>query len=613
MNKARSPIVSYAIVFGLIASALVTSLSLKKIIEPNFFLPFIAVTLVSSWFFGRNAGLLATVLSTVVIDYFFIPPLNSIGNLSWTETARLLTFIFTALLVTFLVDELRYSKVRLTATLTSIGDAVLVTDATGRVTFLNPVAEAMLGCQSEEARHQPLADILNLVDEITNEGVGPLLKRILSDGTSLQSANHKKLTSRHGHSIFVEESAAPIRDQNGKISGSIFILRDITARRQVQDQVNQSQKMAAVGRLAGGVAGDFNNLLTVVTGYSEMMRSEMPPSNPLRRFADEIYSAAERAAGLTRQLLAFTRGQNAHLRILELPPLLLSMETMLKRLMGDRIAVTIMPATGSVKIKADAAQIEQLIVNLAMNSRDAMPNGGNFTIEALTTEFKAGDTGARPGMPPGEYVMLVVSDTGTGMDAESRAHVFEPFFTTKSRSKASGLGLSIVYGIVQQSQGYINVYSEAGNGTIFEIFFPRQKEEASAVLRSDRSRSPRGTETILVADDEDGVRKLIHAVLATNGYTVLETSDGKEALATFEANNGRIDMVVTDIVMPNMSGIELGDKLTGLRPGLKILYVSGYRDPPAGPVELERERQFLNKPFTPDALLTRVREVLDAR
>lgn len=610
MPTQRSPVVTYAIVCGLIAWALVTSLILKQIIEPNFFLPFVTVTLVSSWFFGRNAGLLATALSTAVIDFFFVPPLFSLAIGSWTEAARLMTFVMTSLLVTFLVAELRYSKVRLTATLTSIGDAVLVTDSAGRVTFLNPVAEAMLGCQLSEARKQPLNKVLALKDDTTGEPVETPLNVLLKDGSSYQSNTHKMLTSRHGHSISVEESAAPIRDQDGKISGAIFVLRDITARRQVQDQLNQSQKMAAVGRLAGGVAGDFNNLLTVITGYSEMLRSEMAESNPLRRFAEEILSAAERAAGLTRQLLAFSRGQNAHARIVDLQPLLAGMETMLKRLMGDQISVVVMPGSATGKIKADPAQLEQVIVNLAMNSRDAMPNGGRFVVEALDIEIKAGQTGARPGMEPGDYVLLAVSDTGIGMDSETRGHLFEPFFSTKNRGKDSGLGLSIVYAIVQQARGHVNVYSEPNSGTIFEIFFPRQKENASAALRTTRSRGPRGTETILVADDEDGVRRLIHAVLATNGYKVLETRDGREALAAFEANTGRIDMVVTDVVMPNMTGLELGDKLAEISPNLKVLYVSGYRDSPPG---TDRERIFLHKPFTPDALLTRVREVLDNR
>jgi two-component system cell cycle sensor histidine kinase/response regulator CckA len=612
MPTQRSPVVTYAIMSGLIAWALVTSLILRKTIEPNFFLPFLTVTLVSSWFFGRNAGLLVTALGTAVIDFFFIPPTYSFVIRNWSEASNLLTYVVTALLVTFLVDELRYSKVRLTAALTSMADAVFVTDRLGRVTFLNPVAEAMIGYLRKEARNQPLADVLVLRDEASGETVDVLLKKILGDGTPFQSNSHKVLTSRHGHTIFVEESAAPIRDQNGKITGSIFVLRDITARRQVQDQVSQSQKMAAVGRLAGGVAGDFNNLLTVITGYSEMLRSEMAAENPLRRFAEEIYSAAERAAGLTRQLLAFSRGQNAQARVMDPQPMIAGMETMLKRLMGDQITVVIMPSSGLGKIKADSAQLEQAIVNLAMNSRDAMPNGGRFVIEVMNTEVKEGQSNGCPGLEPGEYVMLAVSDTGHGMDAETRGHLFEPFFTTKNRGQGSGLGLSIVYGIVQQAKGHINFYSELNAGTIFELFFPRQKEGAGAVIPA-RPQRPRGTETILVADDEDGVRKLIHAVLATHGYTVVETRDGREALAAYEANPAVIDLVVTDVVMPNMTGIELGDKLAVVNPKLKVLYVSGYRDAHTGNAEQERERLFLQKPFTPAALLIRVREILDAR
>ncbi len=289
------------------------------------------------------------------------------------------------------------------------------------------------------------------------------------------------------------------------------------------------------------------------------------------------------------------------------------METMLHRLMGDKISVTILPAAGLGKIRADPSQMEQVIVNLAMNSRDAMPNGGRFVIEAFNSDIKPNQTGTRAGVEPGEYVMLAVSDSGTGMDSETRDHVFEPFFTTKSQGQASGLGLSIVYGIVQQAKGHINLYSEPGNGTIFELLFPRQKDDTGQILRTARSRSPRGSETILVADDEDGVRKLIHAVLAAHGYTVIETRDGREALSAYEANAARVDMVVTDVVMPNMTGIDLGDKLAALRPGIKVLYVSGFRDAPTAPADTERERQFLHKPFTPDALLTRVREMLDTR
>ncbi len=611
MHESKNRVLNYAVVCGLTACALLASLFLKRIIEPNFFLPFTAVVLVSSWFYGRWAGLLSTVLSTVVVDFCFMNPEYVFGFTSWTDAGRLITFIFSALLVTFLVDELRRSKLELAATLSSIGDAVVVVNRSGNVEFLNPVAEAMLGVSIAEARNQPLASVLTLTDEQTNTPSETPIAEILKDGISFQASTHKLLTSKHGHTISIEESAAPIRTEKGLISGAIFVFRDITSRRQVQDQVTQSQKMDAVARLAGGVAGDFNNLLTVMTGYSEMLRSEMSAGNPLRNFAEEILSAAERAAGLTRQLLAFSRGQNAQAKVTDLNQALANMETMLKRLAGEKIEVIFMPGSGIGKVRVDTAQLEQAIVNLAMNSRDAMPKGGRFTIETVDAEITVDQAATRPGVKPGHYVMIAVSDTGVGMDAETRAHVFEPFFTTKTRGKGSGLGLSIVYGFVQQSHGSVNVYSQPGNGTIFEIYLPKEKDPGMMPLPSTGARQKRGSETILIADDEDGVRRLVHAVLATNGYTVLETRDGREALSTYEANSSKIDMIVTDIMMPNMNGLELGDRLHSLSPRTKVLYISGYRDAPVGSAP-QRDRMFLHKPFTPDALLTKVREILDA-
>lgn len=611
MRSTRGKPLSYVIVCALTACALVLSLVLKRFIEPNFFLPFTGVAVVSSWFYGRWAGLLATILGTMALDLFFMSPQYVFGFTSWTGAARLLTFVLSALLVTFLVDALRCSKLELAATLSSIGDAVVVIDCAANVVFLNPIAEAMLGVPLPDARKKPLSQVLHLADEQTGKPSETRIQEILNEGTTFQAATHKILTSKHGHTVSIEESAAPIRTEDGSVSGAILIFRDITTRRQVQDQVTQSQKMDAVGRLAGGVAGDFNNLLTVITGYSEMLRSELSAGNPMRRFAEEILAAAERAAGLTRQLLAFSRGQTGQAKLVDLNPLLANMETMLRRLVGEKIDVVFMPGPGIGKVKVDAAQLEQAIVNLAMNSRDAMPKGGKFAIETMDAEISAEQAAKRPGMEPGSYVMIAVSDTGTGMDAETRAHLFEPFFTTKSRGKGSGLGLSIVYGIVQQSRGTINVYSERGSGTIFEIYLPREKDTGLLPLPTAPAGKKRGSETILIADDEDAVRRLVHAVLATNGYTVMETKDGREALASFEANRAAIDMVLTDVVMPNMNGLELGDRLYSLSPKTKILYISGYRDSAIGTADQVRERIFLHKPFTPDALLTKVREILD--
>jgi two-component system, cell cycle sensor histidine kinase and response regulator CckA len=284
---------------------------------------------------------------------------------------------------------------------------------------------------------------------------------------------------------------------------------------------------------------------------------------------------------------------------------------MLHRLLGENIDLAVVPSNGSGRIRADAAQIELMILNLAMNSRDAMPDGGKFVIELSELEIEDTALEQRPGIPAGSFIMIAVSDTGIGMDAETRTHLFEPFFTTKTEGKATGLGLSIVYGIVQQTHGHINVFSQPGTGTIMEIYLPRDKSSVPSIMRPIAPRKSKGTETILIADDEDGVRKLVHAVLATNGYNVLEASDGKEALGIFEQHRSQISLVVTDIVMPQMTGLELGERLNALDPQLRILYISGYRDSPIGASGDDRDRSFLHKPFTPDALLSRVRDLLD--
>jgi CheY-like chemotaxis protein len=296
---------------------------------------------------------------------------------------------------------------------------------------------------------------------------------------------------------------------------------------------------------------------------------------------------------------------------MDLNATLSSMDTMLRRLLGEKIELVSIPCPGVQRIKADPGQIEQVIVNLAMNSRDAMPDGGKFMIETSAVELSA-DTHGRPdSLPAGPYVLLTVSDTGIGMDASTLSRLFEPFFTTKGQGKSTGLGLSIVYGIVKQSGGDIGVYSQPGAGTIFEIYLPKSKEYEAGVRRTPRG--PRGTETILVADDDDGVRKLVHAVLATSGYTVVEAIDGKEALGVYSADPGKFEMILTDVVMPNMNGFELGNRIAEMTPAKKVLYMSGFRDTPLAGVEQERERLFLHKPFTPDVLLAKVREVLDAR
>jgi len=370
--------------------------------------------------------------------------------------------------------------------------------------------------------------------------------------------------------------------------------------------------MEAVGRLAGGVAGDFNNLLTVITGYSELLRTELATANPLHRFAEEILYAAERAAALTRQLLAFSRGQAAQPKPLDLNGLISGMEPMLRRLLGHNNELIVLADPHLGNINADSTQLEQVIMNMATNARDAMPNGGKLVLETANVDLEDPIASKKIGLPQGAYVMLAVSDTGVGMDAEVRSRLFEPFFTTKEQGKGSGLGLSTVYGIIRQSGGQITVYSQVGCGTIFEVYLPRMQEPATAQSRAIMV-PPMGSETVLLVDDEEGVRKLVCAVLQSSGYSVIEASSGQSALAAFEKNAHKIDLVLTDVVMPQMDGFELVQRLVEKSPDVKILFMSGYRDSPIGNSTTNPNRPFLHKPFTPDVLLARVREILDTR
>jgi PAS domain S-box-containing protein len=523
---------------------------------------------------------------------------------------RYLACLVLAVVVLYLIGCLRQIETRWAATLRSIGDGVIVIDRNGCIRFLNPAAEEMTGWTLRESRARRLDEILKLEGGNDGNPIDPVVKSLLEEGKVFRAARPAQLTSRDGHQVWVEESGAPVRDRRERVIGAILLFRDVTARREMQNQMNQSQRMEAVGRLASGVAGDFNDLLTVMTGFSEMLRMDLEAGDHRRRFADEIYAAADRAATLTRQLTALGQKRPGPFKVLDMSAVILSMEMLLRRLLGPGIELIIVPGNG--KVRADAAQLEQVVVNLAMNSRDAMPNGGKFVIEIASMDIDERQNSKWPGLKPGSYVALAVSDTGTGMDAETRAHLFEPFFTTKTRGKGTGLGLSIVYGIIQQSGGYISVYSQLGAGTIFEIFLPRHRGTAEIVLPPLPNRARRGTETILIAEDEDGVRKLVYSVLATNGYKVLEAQDGAEALAIYESNQSRISLVVTDVIMPNMSGDELGERLKLLNPGLRVLYMSGHQDHALDDSSTGAPApSFLHKPFTPDVLLTKVRELLD--
>jgi CheY-like chemotaxis protein len=372
--------------------------------------------------------------------------------------------------------------------------------------------------------------------------------------------------------------------------------------------------MEAVGRLAGGVAHDFNNLLTVIKGYSELMLEQTTPGGPLRAEVEEVKKAADRAASLTRQLLAFSRQQVLAPRILDLNAAVGNMEQMLRRLLGEDIELSTALGEKLGQVKADPGQVEQVIMNLAVNSRDAMSRGGKLTIETGNAVLDESYMREHGGVKPGRYVMLAVSDTGTGMDEETRSRIFEPFFTTKEMGKGTGLGLSTVYGIVKQSEGYIWVYSEARRGTTFKVYLPRVDESAedSQKLAAAAGTGDRGTETILLVEDEDGVRALVKQVLSRQGYTVIETRHAKEALEEYERRAGPIPLLLTDVVLPQMSGRELAERLKAAHPEIKVLYMSGYTDDAVlRHGVIGQETAFLQKPFTTASLARKVREVLD--
>jgi two-component system, cell cycle sensor histidine kinase and response regulator CckA len=384
--------------------------------------------------------------------------------------------------------------------------------------------------------------------------------------------------------------------------------------RETEAQLRQAQKMEAVGRLAGGVAHDFNNLLTVIRGYSELLLGRLGPTDAMRKDMEEIKKAADRASGLTRQLLAFSRRQFIAAKVVDLNALVANMDGMLRRLIGEDIVelcAELDSSTGA--IKADPGQVEQVIMNLVVNARDAMPTGGRLTIETRNVTIGKAVHLDAVGVAPGSYVLLVVRDNGHGMDAETQSHLFEPFFTTKEKGKGTGLGLTTVYGIVKQNGGSITVESAPGRGTSFRVYFPRVEQEVSGLTGAVKAIDPvRGRETILLVEDEPAVRGLVHETLRLHGYTVLEARHGIEALLTSAKYVGPIHLLLTDVVMPQMSGPEVAEKLLTVRPGIKVLYMSGYPDHPVfDQGGVSRETGFLPKPFSPHVMAQKVREVLD--
>jgi len=487
--------------------------------------------------------------------------------------------------------------------------SVVITDPQGRIEYVNP--------RFSEATGYTLADVRgeNPYTRIPDGDKDPAradLRRALRDGDEWRGELHSLRPD--GRLVRELGSFSPIRDAQGRITGFVGLLEDVTEKRRseqalaaTQQQLIHSQKMEAVGRLAGGVAHDFNNLLNVIVGYAELLARSLPQGDTRRARIDQILLAAMRAGTLTRRLLAFSRNQVLQPRVIDPNAAVVETEQMLRRLIGEDVELAIQLGEGLGSVRVDPGQLEHVLLNLAVNARDAMPRGGVITLATA-----AADLAGTASSPPGRYVVLSVRDTGTGMDEETRARIFEPFFTTKPTGEGTGLGLATVYGIVEQSGGFIRVESEPGRGTTFRVYLPRVDGSPEPAPRPSSQRPRlRGRETVLVVEDQDSLREMIREALQLLGYRVLAAPNGEAALDLARGHGGPLDLLITDIVMPRMGGGELASRLLAQRPGLRVLYMSGHANETVTRHGAFEPRVLLEKPFSTETLSLRVRDVLD--
>ena len=501
---------------------------------------------------------------------------------------------------------LRESEERYRTLVEGVRDVIFALSPEGTITSLNPAFETITGWRRDEWVGRPFEQLVHPEDlPLALELLGRVVRG------ELRPVSQFRVGTAKGDYRMVEFAATPQLLER-RLIGILGIGRDVTERVQLEQQLRQAQKMEAVGRLAGGIAHDFNNILTAITGYADLLLEDLSPADPRRQDADEVRKAAERAAGLTRQLLAFSRQQVLQPSVIDVNSLVGDLQKMLGRLLGEDVdlGTRLDPTAG--RVKADPGQLEQVLMNLAVNARDAMPHGGKLTLETANAQLD--DTYAADHYParPGPYVRIAVTDTGTGMTEETQAHMFEPFFTTKEKGKGTGLGLATVYGIVKQSGGFIWVYSEVGHGSTFKIYLPRLDDASERPAQTPAARAPHGTETVLLAEDEPPVRAVARQVLERHGYTVLEAPSAESALDIATRYSGTIHLLLTDVIMPGMNGRELAARLAHLRPDARVIFMSGYTDDAVvRHGVLVPGATYVQKPFTPDAIARKVREVLD--
>jgi PAS domain S-box-containing protein len=612
ISPSRAPVLRYGVAVLSVILALIPALMLSDVVESRL-LVFAVAIMVSAWYGGWKPGLVATSFALTVSSYFSLAGGHSPAEYR-KAIIHLILFVFVALLICWFngalrsaQEGLRRSEVNFRSLVTNAPYGICRCDAAGKLLSANPALVSMLGYGS------------------ASELVGRSLPTLYADSQQwFTAADYFRSSQRFteliaewlrkdGSRIIVRLSGRTIHDEKNITFFELFA-EDITEHRALEQQLRQAQKMEAVGRLAGGIAHDFNNLLMVISGYCEFLLERIGPDPAVRGPAQEIAKAAKRATSLTVQLLAFSRKQMLTPKLLDLNAVVTENLKLLTRLIGEDIDLVMIPGGDLGLVKADPGQVEQVIMNLAVNARDAMPNGGNLVIETANVRLDESYIRTHAGVEPGEYVMVAVSDTGVGMDTETQSHIFEPFFTTKG-IKGTGLGLSTVYGIVKQSGGYIWVYSEPTKGTTFKVYLPRVTAAGESVAPQPAAaleESARGQETILLVEDESTVRELTQQFLQAQGYTVFEAADPNIALQISAAHSGPVHLLLTDVIMPGMNGRELAQRITAARSETRVLYMSGYTENAIGHNgTLEPGINLLQKPFTLPALRARVRQALD--
>jgi PAS domain S-box-containing protein len=505
--------------------------------------------------------------------------------------------------VAFFASEKKYRDL-----LQSIHLVAVMLDVNGNITFCNEHLLRLTGWSRDAILGKNWFELF-IPEDIRNSVKSVFISALQGGSIALHHDNH--ILTRDGGQLLISWDNVVLRNADGAVSGMASVGNDITEHRKLEEQLSQSQKMEAIGALAGGVAHDFNNILSAIIGYAHLLRMKMQPDDPLRLYVEQVLASSERATGLTQSLLAFSRKQVTDLKPVDMNSLIVAFQKMLHRLIGEDIEFTVNCFRDSLVVEADKGQLEQVLMNLVTNARDAMPRGGNLHIATDRLEITSQNMLAHNIAVPGVYAFISVTDNGMGMDRKTQARIFEPFFTTKEVGKGTGLGLAMVYGIIKKHNGFINVYSEPGQGTTFRIYLPLAQRAVGEIRREEGIAPPSGSETILLVEDDQTVRTVTRTALEAFGYTVIEAADGEEAVRIFRARKDEIQMVLCDVIMPKKNGKETLDELKKMRPDIKALFMSGYTsDIIMQKGILEEGFHFISKPLNPGDLLKKIRDVL---